>query len=287
MMDFAIIWQGLTAFLHTGNAYGYFYYYPPTFTLLLSPLGMIPALAGHLLLVALGLVVMLAVHGRRLLYWVAFMPLLYCLLVGQVDLLLIGLLLWAGTSRKGVLVAALVTVKPQIAVLVLPVYLARLLRENPGLLKWWLLSVVALWGGTALLVPGQMIQWIQMLLSGELGHAAPTSPGLWAVLPGIPALCLSIVLGVLAFRQREEGVQRAVMILISPFGLFYSQVSLIETAPWWLMVPVGFVSFFLMEKTASTVPALLVSLTPLAYQIAKRFVVPFRRYEEPIVENYG
>lgn len=104
--------------------------YPPTMLLWVSPLGLISQWVGYFLWQAISVVVLvmaLRPYLSRFAIGIVLIspPVVYCLLMGQVSMVLAAAMIWALSSPsvlRGVLIGLVATIKPQL-VAVAPIYL--------------------------------------------------------------------------------------------------------------------------------------------------------------------
>jgi glycosyl transferase family 87 len=251
-LDFLVIWHGLTTFLTNGNPYtstGYFY--PPAFTLLFAPLGLLPVWIGYILLTALTLVLGYRAYGKEGVIWLAFAPVFYVLLMGNVDLLFVILAAFIDPlphrplGRRSAFLMALLTLKPQLAVILLPYFF---LKMKP-IWGYFLVFTALLWGIPALLFPDVMRAWWNGVASGAFGHAFPSSAGLWSLSAPytlIAVLCVGLLI---VNRWRDERFTRVVLMLVSPLGQWNGLVALLDCAPIWLLSPVSLIALYAMVHT--------------------------------------
>lgn len=247
-LDFFLIWRGLAIFLTAGNPYssnGYFY--PPAFTLLFAPIGLLPQWVGFIILLTASLALGFLAFGKRFVYWLAFAPVLYVLFVGNVDVLFAALVALIKPTRKGAFIAALITLKPQTAIILLPFVLAGFLRENRGLLFSFLAFTALLWGIPALIAPDLMRLWLTGLTT--YGHSFAVSAGLWS-LPTTPALIVGLCAALLIInRWSDERLTRTTMILVSPVGQWNGLAALTDCAPISLLSPVSLIALYMSGRT--------------------------------------
>jgi hypothetical protein len=225
---------------------------------------------------------------RQFWHWVFFFPFLHELSAGQVELMLWSMERLIRPGWRGAILGALLTMKPQTAIVLLPWHLVHWLRHDRRTFGQWLLCTGVLWGLPLLWRP----DWIQTWLVGRGGDAnfvysASVSTGVFSLLrltgekltpPYSPALVtLLVALGLIAVivfivgqLQSSKEIGKACALLVSPVGLLYTQMTLMGTAPAWLLVPVNLLSVGLALTLGNFVPCLLVPLSVIAWQVYMR-----------------
>lgn len=267
-LDFLLIYGGLRAFLTGQNPYAApGYYSAPPFTVLFAPLGLLPFWLAFALLTIITLALFITAYRKRAAYWLAFVPVFYVLFVGNVDVLFVALAAFIKPNRRGALIAAFITVKPQLAILLLPFFLLTWLRENRRLLIWWLGFTAALWGIPARLFPAMTREWLTGVTSGAFGHSLGNSPGLWS-LTFIPAPIILLLCAVVMWwgTHRDESAYRVVWTLVSPFGQWNGLAALVDTAPIPLLAPIGIAALYLSGQTGQAASWVMIPLAALGWQ---------------------
>jgi hypothetical protein len=289
-LDWLPIWRGLFVFLMNGDPYsspGFFY--PVNFTLIFAPFALLPVLTGYLLLTLLTVALCVRAYGKRFAYGLLFAPVAFGLVVGNVDLLFVALAAFVKPTRKGAFIAAFLTLKPQLALILLPFVLGQILRENKGILVSFLAYTALLWGVPTLLFPDLTRQWLTGVLSGAYGHAGVNSAGLWSF--GLPvaltaALCALVIA---VSRWSNEKAARIAMMLISPLGQWNGLVALLDTAPLWVLAISGAIAVYGNGTTNRPYWFTIVPIAAFCYTLWRtkeqyhfvRYV--FRRDGQPLV----
>jgi hypothetical protein len=127
-MDFGVYWRAANEPLEMAYLQRKFlnFPYPPTMLLWVAPLSLIPMWAGYVVWVALSAGAFLLacrqhLSRREIAVALISMPVVYCLLNGQVAVLLTALLLWACSTRNrvtaGIALAIIASIKPQFVLL--------------------------------------------------------------------------------------------------------------------------------------------------------------------------
>jgi hypothetical protein len=275
--DFGVLWQAGRAIWQGQDPYGVSgFFYPLPVAYFFALLAALPRQVAFWVWLALNLVLLGWLVRRRAVAWALYFPLLHLFSSGQVDLVLWVLGFRLRTGWRSALAAAVITLKPQVAFIMLPWTLWRWLREDRRTLTIWVGMVLVLWGGVLPLDPTWPQRWwaaAPPLSALSRGNA----PGLWSLerlFPGTwPAL---LVLAVIVFVWglfQPRPVGWAAATLASPSGLFYDLLVLMETAPPWLLVPISWVAVGLSLWWRMLFPWLLV---PLAVILYHRFRGPWR-----------
>lgn len=210
--------------------------------------------------------------GRAKWVWLAFTPVLFIFLTGQIDIFFLWLSQYM--EKKGwkpIIVATLLTLKPQIAFIVLPWYLIRwLLYERVQLIRWLGFCII-LHTAPLIIDPNIYQKWIHSVL-GERSWRILASPGVFALANlQIPIWWMSILaLGFVVFGLfRDQKTSQTTQILAIPWGLWYENVLLIGTAPWWLVVPASWAAFAAAYFVHNTYPFTIIPLLIFFWKIIK------------------
>lgn len=208
------------------------------------------------------------------LVWLGYTPLLFTFIAGQVDFFLWWLSSFLDDDRWYTpLLAALITLKPQAAVILLPFVLVNWLRKKPILLLKFTGYCAAL-HGLPLLYDVQIYRhwWASLSQRADLYYAG--SPGLfsltllgaplWAVIPAAAAV---VALGF--FLQKSGSLQANVLAL--PFGTWYNAVLLTGSAPWQLMIPCSWLALILSYALRGTYPFVIIPLAALVWTAVSRW----------------
>lgn len=144
-------------------------------------LSVLPVWLGLGLLTLGSLTILVALFKWRSLLWVLFIPILQVLTLGQVDILMLGLV-FVGSPIS----LALLTLKPQLFVFAIPL-LFKFTRKQFDEFMWWL---VWLYVPITLVRPG----WISEWLSNDDGRLSySTGSTIWAMPVLLAAACIIVV----------------------------------------------------------------------------------------------
>jgi hypothetical protein len=272
--DFGILWEAGRAVLLGQDPYGVSgFFYPLPVAYFFALLAFMPQQVAFLVWVAFSLFLLGWTLRRRAVAWVLYFPVLHLLSSGQVDLLLWALDFRFRTGWRSALAAAVITLKPQVAFILLPWTLWRWLREDRRTLVIWICLVVVLWAGLLPLDPSWPLRWraaVPPLSALSRGNA----PSLWSLERLFPAgwwVILILAIGVFVWGLfQSRSVCRAAAALANPSGLFYTLLALMETAPPWLLVPISWVAVGLTLWLRVFVPWMLVPLAVILYHRFRR-----------------
>lgn len=242
--DFAVFWNVGQAILHGQPPYAVpLSWYPLPLAYLFAVFALFPPGPAFLLFLALQLALLIAVFRRQAPFWALYFPLLQVLGMGQLDFLF-----WCADhaielaeSRRtwlGPALAALITLKPQVALIFLPYHL---LRWNKKERLRFVLFTALLWGLPLLWSPTWITDWLTAVRQAPAGMTWLT-PGLWQYGWPLPlSVAFAGMLVIWGLRQRKE-VQRACLLLSSPIGLTYGLTALVDCAPVYLLAPIAAVA---------------------------------------------
>jgi hypothetical protein len=271
--DFSVFWQIGQAVLSGQNPYSVpLSVYPPMMTLVFSLFALVPFQWAFPIWAGLNFVLLLDVLRRwanRSYFWILFSPVVFTLMTGQIDLLFLWLASWTMTlGWQSIVCAALLTLKPQIALIVLPWLLIRWLRKSPRYVSYWILLTLALHTLPLLYDRTIYIKWLSAV-NGQLGWRFAVSSGVFSLttyqVPVWILILITLVIAVWGLMQ-SEATSRSAMLLASPAGLWYDSVLLVGSAPAWLMISWSWVAFILAYLLKNSVPLATIPLVAFAWQ---------------------
>jgi hypothetical protein len=168
----------------------------------------------------------------------------------------------------------LITLKPQVAFIVLPWFLLQWLLHQRRQLLGWAAGTLTLYALPLLADPSIYQKWLAAA-RGEASWRLAASPGVFALtnlnvpLPGIGILAAAIVVfGLLP--GRNDLFSKAAQLLALPAGLWYENVLLVGSTPWWLLVPVSWIAFVAGTQVHSNYPFVLIPLASFVWQWVKQ-----------------
>jgi hypothetical protein len=257
--------------------------YPPASCMVFSIFGLLPQQVSFILWVFVNLFIFFTMvikkkEGVRSYAWLAYTPFLFVLISGQIDFFLFWLSTFLDRDKWYVpIFAALITLKPQIALIVLPVFLLDWLLHQRKLLIRWLVFSIILQGFPLLIDPGLYSRW-WTLMFGRLGEYQTGSPGLFSLTVfGIPAIILGVIALAIFIYGLTQGKAFSIQanLLVLPFGLWYNSVFLMGISPWQWMVPVSWIATVLAVIVKGVYPFALIPLT--AFALATREIIKTRQ----------
>jgi len=267
--DFSILWQAGSAVLGGQNPYssGYFYY-PLPFAYGTAILALLPEQISFGLWIAANLFILVAVFRRSFWHWVFFLPILHMLSSGNVDLLFWVIARGLGRHWRGAVLGALITLKPQVALILLPWHLLDWLKSDRLTLGRWAVITTLLWATPLLWQPSWIAEWTEA--TPDLSWlTASNSPGLFSLLKVWPHLAIPLSLFAVALFawglwQRNE-ITRACALLTSPVGMFYQTMALLDCAPAVVLVPISLLAAALSLASGTFIPFALVPFAVVAW----------------------
>jgi len=273
--DFSILWEAARALLEGRDPYSVAnFFYPLPVAYLLAPLGLVPVgvAMGTWLLINFGILV--AAFRREFWVWLLYVPMLHLFSSGQVELVLWGLERAIVPGWRGMLFAALITLKPQTALILLPYHVIRWARTDRKTLVGWVVCTAVLWGAPLLWRPTWLQEWLTARAGGSFFEYAPNAPGVFTLLrlsEGllIPLLIVAAAIFIWGLFQ-NNATTRAAMMLASPLGLFYATIQLAGCAPARLLVPLSFGVTLLSFATSTFIPFALLPIAVIWYQQHKQ-----------------
>jgi hypothetical protein len=241
--------KGIVAGLPPYATYGS--YYPPLTTLLMVPLAFLPQVPLYFawVLANLAMLVHLA-RGRRALAWAAFTPFLFTVVMGNMDFALVWIAQWLNRKDwKSVAAAVAITLKPQVAFVLLPYFLWKWLRTDRRKLAWFAGLAGAAHAAPLLLRPTILAEWVAAAASYGANSDNVATPGLFSF--GLNPLTISLAVGIvlLALLSGREFVLRSALFFCLPAGHTYDAATLTMTAPAILLVPVSWIGLLLGPYT--------------------------------------
>lgn len=271
--DFAILWSAGQHVLSGQSPYSVpGFYYPPLVAWFFALIALLPISTAFILWTLAHIGMLVAVFRRQALLWLLAFPVIFVVNAGQNEWLWWGLALAIpkGTPGwRGPILAALITLKPQTALVLLPFHLWHWLKTDWRTLARFAALTAALWTIPALLMSGWLAGWL-----ANMSHAGQTnmanSPGIWSLtaLGGqwLP-LCAVIALALAAFGlSKHEAITRTCLSIASPTGMHYSQYELVGTCPAWLFVALSWSGQLLSQAAQNFVPLMIVPLGVIVWQ---------------------
>jgi hypothetical protein len=182
---------------------------------------------------------------RRALWFMLYVPALQAFYLGQLDLLLLPMMLLATGPTM-----ALLTLKPQLMWLYFPIWFY---ISSPRQRRAFLLVFSVLWGTSLIAYPVWPLEFLKT--TRPLLQAAFASPSLWGgfFLPWP----LVIGLGLLLVRFARD--RWAAVTAVNPAIITYDLVLLLTRAHWWL-VPLSWLTQYVSNLLGMAAPHVVLSL---------------------------
>jgi len=276
--DFTTHWLIGRALLTGQNPYEVPYsVYPPATLFLFAIFALFPEKVGFMLwlLLSCGLLILTLRKSRPVLHtlgWFAYTPALFILAVGQLDIFFF----WLSTflEEKGwraVAAAAIITLKPQLALFILPWFLLKWLVNDRQKILAWLGCLIVLHLAPLLLDPAIYSKWLNMVKIRSSFYIQ-NSPGIFSLtgqrFPGWVLVLVASLIVVLALRLPHEGFT-AGLILIGPVGVWYNSVLLAGSTPWYVLIPVSWVAVLLSVVARAPYPFALIPLSTWMWHVVQ------------------
>jgi len=246
--DYDFFWRAAQAYINGQSPYsvtGFFSPFP--FVLAMIPFGMMPYNLSFGLWSVLSLMALVYVNRSRFPRLIFYLPVIYTLWVGQVDLMILALgfsATWLGV--------ALTTLKPQLAIFILPYAVYGWWRKGQTDQIWKMgIAVIALYGLPTALSPGWWSDWMSSTPSiFEYSLHASSLFGISALISYPTAVVFAAValVGGIVFwvikPVRENGYWSWVA-LFNPIANIYSLCVINRLVDWiaillsWVLLPIS------------------------------------------------
>ncbi len=277
--DFFNLWSIGRTILAGQNPYSFqLSYYPPATAYFFVLLAFLPFQLSFSLWTGLNFVLVFdsirkIKQGRWKWAWLGFTPVLFILMTGQIDILFLWLAsLMTPKGWRAVWVGAFLTLKPQIAFIVLPWFLLQwVIHERTTLLKWVLVTAI-LQLSPLLFDPYIYQKWLASIQT-QKDWRMLASPGVFALSNlNVPLVIIFLMALAIAFLGIRRGpiTSRAAQVLALPMGLWYENVLLMGSVPWWLVVPVSWLAFYIATLVHSNYPFVILPLLVFGWRILNK-----------------
>lgn len=223
----------LQSFYDSGHALlsgQYVSFYPLPIVVLFALLSLLPMPLLLALLLASSVMILVAMFKRRALLWLFFAPILQTFALGQLTIIWLWLLRHASAWSL-----ALLTLKPQLAILALP-----LLIHKRALWKPFAAWMVLLYVPVTLIRPSWPVEWIMQINDGRLNgtSASLRSAPLLAIMFGILALLVYRRMGGVSWPSLATVLNPAIHAydygILTGMSLWLIPLSWIGVAGMWL-----------------------------------------------------
>lgn len=248
--DFSIFWEAARGVLAGQSPYatqGFFSPFP--FLMPIIPFGLLPYQVAFALWTLVNLISLVFLARRRTHMALIFLPVFFALWVGQVDLMIIALAFtgtWWGL--------ALATLKPQLAIWLVPFFVLRWWQQGERRRILLLCSaVVLLYAGPTLVMPSWWGSWMESAPSVFVySEHASSLFGVSALLSGavptfVPfvAVAAGIVVVLIVVRPFTDQTYWNWAAIFNPVANIYSQCILVTQIDWiavglsWILLPLS------------------------------------------------
>ncbi|MHB8134701.1 MAG: glycosyltransferase family 87 protein [Anaerolineaceae bacterium] len=277
--DFFVFWQIAQSILSGAPLYSTpESLYPPATLLFFVPLGMLPFNIAFALWsginVLLYTISVRSMSKENVFGWFLFTPTLFILLTGQIDIIFLWVSTFLTSNQiwKKVLAAVILTLKPQIAFIVLPWVLFRWIKQQPKTIFLWGAGCLFLHGLPLLIDPGIYSKWIEatrtysenrLLLSPGIFGLSNFSISIWVL--GIFALVI-MIFGLF----QNESISRTAQILALPMGIWYENIFLLGVLSWKWLVPISWVCYILAYFLKTSSVLILIPISTFLTLIIKQ-----------------
>jgi hypothetical protein len=271
--DFSLFWNIGQAVLNGTNPYAIaISWYPPITSMVFAVFGLLPFLPAYAIWTGLNIIFYLSSLRQIRLKapaWFLFAPAIFLILSGQLDFLF----LWvAGFLPKGgwkaVAAAVIITLKPQIALIILPWFLVRWLKSNPRSVAWWLAATLILQLLPLFIRPTIFRDWLTAV-ENAYGWKMILSSGVFSLTAfGLPfwlAAGIALPIAIWGLFQ-DEATSRAAQLLACPVTFWYEDVFLAGSLPAKLLVPSSLLAFLMSYILQNALPLATIPLVVLVYR---------------------
>lgn len=247
--DFNIFWLAGRALLAGQSPYSITGFYSPLpFAWLMVPFALLPLYPAFVIWTVLNLIAFVALTRKRAMFFLLFLPVIFHLWVGQVDLLIL-----ASGLLGGWLGVAFTTLKPQLAFWIIPYVIIRDRKSNERR-KLFITGLIIgfIYGLSWLIDPGWVAAWQANTVS-LLEYAAHASSlfGAMALMPipwRISFLIIAFIGLVAGIWMKRKGTDYwLIAAIFNPLANIYSltmilnSIDLIAIILSWLLIPVSLV----------------------------------------------
>jgi len=277
--DFFVFWQIAQSILSGAPLYASpESLYPPATLLFFTPLGLLPFNIAFALWTGLNVILYLRsikfFTKESVLAWFLFTPALFILLTGQIDIVF----LWVSTfltskeTWKKVLAAVILTLKPQIAFIVLPWLFTRWIKQQPKTILYWLAGCFALHGLPLMIDPAIYAKWLEATRAYSENRIL-LSPGIFGFTNfqlSIWLLSFFALLIMLYGLFQTEKLSKNAQIIALPMGIWYENVFLVGAASWKWLVPISWICYVSAYFLKTSAILIFIPISAFVIQIFKK-----------------
>jgi len=271
--DFEIIWNGGRALLQGQDPYSVAdFFYPLPFVYVIAIGALLPLIVALVLWLLVNFAALVYFFRKRFWMWLFYFPVIHLFLSGQNEFLWWTLAQFMRRNLVSAAMAAVMTLKPQTAVILLPFHLLDWLRHDRKTFAQFVGFTALLWGIPLLWQPTWISDWWNAAETGDWVQTARATSGVFSLLVIDTALLpllavVAVGIAIWGLMQRKEEVTRAALLLASPVGLFYTQFALLGAAPVWLLTPLSLLAMGLVLVFQSFAPFIIVPLAVIIWHL--------------------
>lgn len=206
-------------------------FYPLPFYFLFIPIALLPLNLVHVMWTGLQAVVLVALLKRRTPAVLLSTPVMLTFILGQVDIVMMGLFAVLRRGAGGGLALVFLVLKPQLVLLLAPWMAWRWFRGDRRELYWFGCLTVLVAISSFVVQPNWLSSFFER--SGDRVRAGISS-SIWGLVSFLPSPLwltvaggLTIILVVWAWRQNDFDITATVGLLVSPFIFSYNLTPLI------------------------------------------------------------
>lgn len=277
--DFNVFWQTGQAVLNGGNPYSVnFALYPPITSLVFALFALLPFLPSFAIWTGINIIFCLSSFRRLTLsrpawVWLFFGPILFNILTGENDLPFMWLAVFLpGGGWKAVTAAVLITMKPQLALILLPWFLVRWLKSTRRLVLWWIGGTLVFQLLPLLYSPAIFQDWLGAI-RGFTQSRMMYSSGIFSLVNyGFP-LWLAFILGAAVAVWglfQDEITSRAAQLIAFPITIWYDDAFLTGSIPAFLLIPYSLLAFLASYLLQSALPLSTIPLVVLVFRMVEQ-----------------
>lgn len=232
--DFAILWQIGEQILAgngpyaTGNSW-----YPPGASYLFVLFALLPFHVSYVTWLIINMGIFYKISQRFGTRWLLFFPVVFVFIAGQVDLIFVALVPFLKEKEwKAPVAAAIITLKPISAIVILPWFLVRWLLYDRKTFIRFVKYAIIIQAWPLLVRPQVVIEWIGTILGTGTGHYLGGF-GIWLFDSlSFPILAASSLL-IICFGLITDTAHRSriYLSLANPYAMFYHAVYLVSDVP--------------------------------------------------------
>ncbi len=226
-------------------------YYPVPLYVLFVPLATLPRPFAQIAWTAIEALILVVILRRQALSALLFMPVFLAFLMGQITILMMGLIALLRSRKHGGVALAFLLLKPQLVLFLAPWMIWEWWRRDRRQILWLVLSFGLLFVVAFALQPDWLYRWLSVS-----GHRmrAPISPSLWGLLSFLPGPAwlaagglATAAIVIWAWRRNDFDLIAAAGLLVTPVIISYdlSLLTLLfkDTRAWVALAFVSWLAF--------------------------------------------